>query len=84
MLRIITTVAFLVVLCGTAAIAQTNTAGSSGANNKPQTSVPSAPTGHRQPTRTEVPAEDGKDGISAIDAEDKALDRKLKSICRGC
>jgi hypothetical protein len=42
--------------------------------------VGSAPIGHRQPTASEVPKEDPY-GESA---EDKALDRKIKSICRGC
>lgn len=41
-----------------------------------------APVGHRQPRADEVPsaAEKGY----AESAEDKALDRKIKSICKGC
>ena len=44
-----------------------------------------APTGHRQPRLDQVPSD--KDTSSATEAakrEDAALDRKLKSICRGC
>ncbi|MBI5132321.1 MAG: hypothetical protein HZA66_23005 [Rhodopseudomonas palustris] len=39
-----------------------------------------APVGHRQPRRS-----DGVDGdINQVDPADAALDRKIKSICRGC
>lgn len=41
-----------------------------------------APVGHRQPTAADV----GKDSATGFErsAEDRALDRKLKSICKGC
>lgn len=45
-------------------------------------SVPSAPVGHRQPRASDVPSEQEKGYTES--AEDKALDRKIKSICRGC
>ena len=44
-----------------------------------------APVGHRQPRADQVP--EGKDNPSATEAEkrqDAELDRKIKSICRGC
>jgi hypothetical protein len=41
-----------------------------------------APIGHRQPRAGEVPEE--KNDINAIDSRDAALDRALRSICRGC
>lgn len=44
--------------------------------------VPSAPVGHRQPRADDVPSTQEKNYIES--AEDKALDRKIKSICRGC
>ncbi len=44
--------------------------------------IPSAPVGHRQPRADEVPAAQEKNYTES--AEDKALDRKIKSICRGC
>lgn len=39
-----------------------------------------APVGHRQPRRSD--AVDGD--INQVDPQDAALDRKIKSICRGC
>ncbi len=41
-----------------------------------------APVGHFQPRRDAVPQETANP--YAESAEDKALDRKIKSICRGC
>lgn len=41
-----------------------------------------APVGHRQPRAGEVP-EEKNDGL-AVDPRDAALDRALRSICRGC
>ena len=41
----------------------------------------SAPVGHRQPTAADVGSEKSATDLSA---EDKALDRKIKGICRGC
>jgi hypothetical protein len=43
--------------------------------------LPEAPVGHRQPRVGDVPSEKG---VGNVDAEDAALDRKIKSICRGC
>jgi hypothetical protein len=43
--------------------------------------VGSAPVGHRQPTAADVGNEKNAADLSP---EDKALDRKIKSICRGC
>lgn len=40
----------------------------------------SAPVGHSQPRRDAVPS----DNPYAESAEDRALDRKIKSICKGC
>ncbi|CAN5145774.1 hypothetical protein BH10PSE10_BH10PSE10_07550 [soil metagenome] len=44
--------------------------------------VPQAPIGHRQPRANEVPSAEEKGYVES--PEDKALDRKIKSICRGC
>jgi len=68
----------MLVMAGSA-IAQTGSSSSSKGGPWP------APTGHRQPRLDQVPSE--KDTSSASEAmkrEDAALDRKLKSICRGC
>ncbi|MCA6121647.1 hypothetical protein J6500_06975 [Bradyrhizobium sp. WSM 1704] len=44
-----------------------------------------APIGHRQPRRSDVPSEKNlSDPNSAMNKEDAALDKKIKSICRGC
>ncbi|MCO5129352.1 MAG: hypothetical protein M9932_02160 [Xanthobacteraceae bacterium] len=71
------------------AIAQT---GRSGQNQNPaapgiNTNTPAlnAPVGHRQPRRGDVPSESLKPNPNdPIAREDAELDRKLKSICRGC
>jgi len=74
----------LVLLIGSpAAIAQTGT-GSSGAASQPPT-IPQAPIGHRQPRADQVPSEKNlSDPNNPVNKEDAALDRKIKSICRGC
>ncbi|MGF6311774.1 hypothetical protein ABIB82_003088 [Bradyrhizobium sp. i1.8.4] len=47
--------------------------------------LPEAPVGHRQPRRGEVPNEKNiTDPNSTANKEDAALDKKIKSICRGC
>ncbi len=78
---LITTTALLALLVSPVAIAQTG--------NPPPASAPKsggplpAPVGHRQPRAADLPP-----GATAaekqMDAEDAALDRKIKSICRGC
>jgi len=46
---------------------------------------PDAPVGHRQPRAGALPSQDNlSDPKDAISREDAALDRKIKSICRGC
>ena len=74
--------ATLTLLLGnTAAFSQ---AGSS--TNQPAASgtggVPQAPVGHRQPKRGDVPSV--SDDQAKIDAADRALDKRIRSICRGC
>lgn len=47
--------------------------------------VPDAPVGHRQPRRGDVGNEKNiSDPNSQANKEDAALDKKIKSICRGC
>ena len=44
-----------------------------------------APVGHRQPRASDVPSEKNlSDPNNPVNKEDAALDRKLRSICRGC
>ncbi|HTO59945.1 MAG TPA: hypothetical protein VMM15_01695 [Bradyrhizobium sp.] len=51
-------------------------------SNRPMTE---APVGHRQPRTSDVPDEKNLSSPSdPMNKEDAALDRKIKSICRGC
>ena len=43
-----------------------------------------APIGHRQPRASDVPQETGSNDPGKIDAQDRALDRMIKGICKGC
>jgi hypothetical protein len=82
--NLIAAAAFLVLLGGPAALAQNNTrTGNSATSGTSSTSSGplEAPIGHRQPRAGDVPNEKG---VTKLDAEDAALDRKIKSICRGC
>ena len=77
--------ALLVLFGGTEAIAQSGTNNSSSIGQTINGGVPQAPIGHRQPRASDVP--DEKNPMNANDAmskEDAALDKKIKSICRGC
>jgi hypothetical protein len=47
--------------------------------------IPQAPIGHRQPRRSDTPSEKNLSNPNdPANREDAALDRKIKSICRGC
>jgi hypothetical protein len=88
----IVAIAFLVLAGGSAAIAQTgggagSSAGSSGtaAASSDNRMSGGAPVGHRQPRVSDVPPEKNLgDPNDALSKENAALDRKIKSICRGC
>jgi hypothetical protein len=80
MRKLLMTITLLALVAGPAAIAQTG--------NRPDTSnkgpLP-APVGHRQPRADQVPSEKNlSDPNSAANREDAALDKSIKSICRGC
>ena len=88
MRKIILTTALLVLAAGPGAIAQSGdrlgTSNRSSPSSDRQTPWP-APVGHRQPRVDQVPSEnDLNNPNDAIAREDAALERKLKSICRGC
>jgi hypothetical protein len=76
----------LILFGGAEAIAQSGM--NSGSRSTGQTingSVPEAPVGHRQPRADDVPNEKSlSDPNSTQNKEDAALDKKIKSICRGC
>ena len=59
----------------------------SGGSSTAQKNAPAvqAPVGHRQPRAGDVPNEKNlSDPNNAMNKEDAALDKKIKSICRGC
>jgi hypothetical protein len=56
-----------------------------GAGSQGSTGIGLAPIGHRQPRLSDVPSENSlADPGNPRNKEDIALDRKIKSICRGC
>ena len=83
--KLIAAIGFIVLLGGPAAIAQTGgAAGSQGSSNQGQPGR-EAPVGHRQPRVDQVPSEKNlSDPNNPANKEDQALDRKIKSICKGC
>jgi hypothetical protein len=80
--RFLTAMALLILVAGGQAVAQSGTSSGASANT---TRSSEAPVGHRQPKPGDVPDEKnlGNPGDAAA-KEDAALDRKIKSICRGC
>ena len=78
----ILSMALVVLIGGADALAQgsssvqKNSGGSGGAIQ--------APVGHRQPRPSDLPSQKNASDPMAPTKEDLALDRKIKSICRGC
>jgi hypothetical protein len=59
--------------------------GSSSVPKNSDKSTIQAPVGHRQPRAGDVPSEKNLSNPNdPINKEDAALDKKIKSICRGC
>jgi hypothetical protein len=88
----IAAMALLALAPGSAAVAQTGggagssagSAATAGASSDNRTSG-GAPVGHRQPRISDVPSEKNlSDPNDPLSKENAALDRKIKSICRGC
>lgn len=86
-ISLVTTALFL--MFGSVVMAQNSSMGSSSTSSPnsygiPST-VPEAPIGHRQPRADQVPDEKNLTSPAGpINKEDALLDRKIKSICRGC
>jgi hypothetical protein len=87
-MRKLTITVFAILAGATVALAQGSTAPSSSSRpatesgtraGSPAPGVP--PVGQRQPRRSDVPEAANEAGRTP---EDLALDRKIKSICRGC
>jgi hypothetical protein len=74
----------LALWAGQGAFAQTGDRKASPSASEKQSPWP-APVGHRQPRVDQVPSENNLSNPNdAANREDAALDRKIKSICRGC
>jgi hypothetical protein len=96
MRRLITTTSLIATMAflafGSAAMAQSgkktpgsSTPSSDMSGSDMSGSVPEAPIGHRQPRADQVPNEKNLGNPNdPINKEDAALDKKIKSICRGC
>ena len=64
---------------GSSSVSKNSGAGAGGGG------VIQAPVGHRQPRASDVPNEKNlSDPNDPLSKENAALDRKIKSICRGC
>jgi hypothetical protein len=78
----------LFLMFGSVAMAQDSSkslSGSSSGSYGTYGTVPEAPIGHRQPRADQVPDEKNlANPTDPINKEDAILDRKIKSICRGC
>ena len=91
MRRLITTASLIAAMAflafGSAAMAQSGqkTPQSSTPSSSMSGTLPEAPVGHRQPRADQVPNEKNLGNPNdPINKEDAALDKKIKSICRGC
>jgi hypothetical protein len=84
MRNLIMTIAVLALIGSPSAMAQTgNNMGSTGAANPAP--AREAPVGHRQPRADQVPSEKNlSDPNDPLSKENAILDKKIKSICRGC
>jgi len=90
-MRMLATVSMAAAGLALAAAALAQGTGSPAPAPVPGAAKQAAPVGHRQPRAADVPAAPAdatrKEGASADQTDDKrdaALDRALRSICRGC
>jgi hypothetical protein len=82
---LLTAIASISLFCCTVALAQSNTLPRQQAL-KSSHNLPKVPAGQRQATPRDISAAKGADdsGLLGDDAFDRALDSKIRSICRGC
>jgi hypothetical protein len=83
--QLLTVTASISLFCCTVALAQSNTPPRR-QTIKSSHNFLKAPGGQHQPTPRDISAAKGNDdnGLLGDDVVDKALDSKIKSICRGC
>jgi hypothetical protein len=88
MRKLITTIASLALVDGSAAIAQpagSRNPAAAPSMNSDQQLLPEAPVGHRQPRADQVlSAKNLMDPNDPVNQENSTLDRMIKGICRGC
>ena len=85
MKKTIICMALLALMGAPGAFAQSGNTGSSSATKGGGGGVLPAPVGHRQPRAGDVPDEKNlANPNDPVNKEDAALDKKIKSICRGC
>jgi hypothetical protein len=88
MKKTIISMALLVLIGATGAVAQSGKGTSVGTTING--SVPEAPVGHRQPRASDVPnatsdvPDEKNPTLDLLAKENANLDKKIKSICRGC
>jgi hypothetical protein len=81
----ILSMALVVLIGGADAFAQGSSSVSKNSGGSGGGGVIQAPVGHRQPRASDVPSEKNlNDPNDPLSKENAALDRKIKSICRGC
>ena len=89
MKKTIISMALLALIGAPGAIAQSGSKGTSVGSTIDGT-VPEAPVGHRQPRASDVPNEtsdvpnEKNSTIDLLAKENAMLEKKIKSICRGC
>jgi hypothetical protein len=82
MRKTLLSMALVVLIGGPVALAQQSGGSSTAVKN---TGPLPAPVGHRQPRVSDVPNEKNlADPNDPLSKENAALDKKIKSICRGC
>ena len=85
MRKTILSIALVVLIGGPDAFAQGSSSVSKNSGGGGGGGVIQAPVGHRQPRASDVPSEKNlSDPNDPLSKENAALDRKIKSICRGC
>jgi hypothetical protein len=82
---LLTAIASISLFCCTVALAQSNTPPRQ-RSLKSSHNLPKAPAGQREAIPRDISAAKGNDdnGLLGDDAFDRALDSKIRSICRGC
>jgi hypothetical protein len=85
MKKTILSIALMVLIGGADAFAQGSSSVPKNSGGSGSGGVIQAPVGHRQPRASDVPNEKNlNDPNDPLSKENAALDRKIKSICRGC